>query len=969
MTAPTSYGLGLPGMTLTDLWGFLEEIEGFRSPPNGPGEVYNDAGTGSKGNPTIGYGFNLTESGQPPSTNSLGATLDQLIYTVTLGTGSGAPVYSGNVFQVAYLIASANDQMVPSVQQILQYFEQITQSVKLTPGQPANYVTLQNELNWALQSFFLGLGPQLVSNPFALPTAAPLNANWVSNVAFSFGPLAAGESQAQLALTNLVQGNVINEQGSGGALTINGKSPALWTLLSGAAGTYTDPITGQQDINGAPPGSDQWEALVAAYYQGGLGSVATLASGLRADNPALDWFDLRYLANTPLINPNSNLANGFASRNYLQSALFGINGGSSESALTLAFQDYQVLTQYRSTIISYEQKFGDDPDGVNPQRVIPGSALFSANTELSKIGPSDKYGAPGATIPANLQSPIQALAQTFAGEEQQIITYLQQIPLLANIPTLGTFATSTNVFVASSAQSTVDAAIGDLTPYTPSGDIADSSAEAYANHIIVGYDSGETLIGGLGSDIIVAGSGNETLISGLGNDTIVAGVAAGGSDTIDLRGADDTVDFEITNQTNVTETISDNGSVGSAGAVDLNGLQITGSTAAPVSGSGNSIIWNGVGSGYTYTFTRTAADVSIGSLTITGGGLSAGTNSIVIQNFNLQQAVQNSSGFLGISLQNSASINYTANAGGGPVDSGLVEGSNQSFTLSTIAPSNVAQSFEVTLSGAAPGDFEALVGKAGETLSASGTFAVTLAAGDTNVAFTLQDITADNGSTDIAGGAALQLTASLPNLANPTGPAIQTAPLTFAYFPTKSDSGVAPSPTNNITGTYNGGTGITTYLGDGGNDYIAAGAGPNFINATNSIGDSIFGGSGSNTIYGGSGNDVISLAGSQDLVSLGGGFNTLTGGSGKDTIYANNATALISGNNDTDIIIAGNGTNAIYAGTQTSLATAIASASSGTATGQQGDLIAVADGSNTVVGGQGNDLIVAGAGNDVIVMG
>lgn len=54
MATPHSYGLGLPGITLTDLWGLIENLEGFRS------GVYND----SANNPTIGYGFNLTEKGK-----------------------------------------------------------------------------------------------------------------------------------------------------------------------------------------------------------------------------------------------------------------------------------------------------------------------------------------------------------------------------------------------------------------------------------------------------------------------------------------------------------------------------------------------------------------------------------------------------------------------------------------------------------------------------------------------------------------------------------------------------------------------------------------------------------------------------------------------------------------------------------------------------------------------------------------
>jgi Ca2+-binding RTX toxin-like protein len=375
------------------------------------------------------------------------------------------------------------------------------------------------------------------------------------------------------------------------------------------------------------------------------------------------------------------------------------------------------------------------------------------------------------------------------------------------------------------------------------------------------------------------------------------------------------------------------------------------------------------GNGDQYSFSPAAgfAQSGLGTLQITGSQVTADSLSeITVDNFSLTNA-ESAAGEMGIYLNGTLSLSFGTTPGvGGPVPS-FVEGSARSYTLAVNAPSTTAQTVTVTLSGAIPSDFQATVGNTVEQLNNNGTFNVLLAAGETSVTFGLVDTTADNGTSDIATGATLQLTASLPNLANPNGPAIQTAPLSFSYIPTPSNSGPAPQNLNTIAGTLSGG--VTDYVGDGGNDYIAAGAGPNFINATNSVNDSILGGSGANTLYGGSGSNVISLAGSQDYVSLGNGFNTLSGGSGKDTIYANNATALISGNNGTDIIIAGNGTNAIYAGVQTSLTTAIATASSGTATGQQGDLIAVGDGSNTIVGGNGNDLIVAGAGNDVIVMG
>jgi Ca2+-binding RTX toxin-like protein len=373
-------------------------------------------------------------------------------------------------------------------------------------------------------------------------------------------------------------------------------------------------------------------------------------------------------------------------------------------------------------------------------------------------------------------------------------------------------------------------------------------------------------------------------------------------------------------------------------------------------------------SGTQYVFSSTAGS-STGSLTITNGILGSNTeNSITIDNFNLATA-QTASGYLGIVLPETLTLNASANAGVDPPAPNFLQGSSQSYTISVDAPSTTAQTITVTMSGAIPSDFEASVGDTIEQLNSNGTFNVTLAAGETNVAFTLTDVTADNGSSDIASGASLELSASLPNPDTLAGGTIPASPITFSYVPEASDTAPAPQPSNVVTGIYNSGTGITTYTGDGADDYITGTGTANLINAQNSGNDSIVGGSQANTINGGSGNSVITLTGTSDTVNLGSGFNTVSGGSGHDIIDEGGGDNLVTGNGGTDLIILGNGSSQIYAGAQASLATAIAAGSSGTATGTQGDFIAVGDGSNTIVGGSGNDLIDVGSGSDVIVMG
>jgi Ca2+-binding RTX toxin-like protein len=377
------------------------------------------------------------------------------------------------------------------------------------------------------------------------------------------------------------------------------------------------------------------------------------------------------------------------------------------------------------------------------------------------------------------------------------------------------------------------------------------------------------------------------------------------------------------------------------------------------------------GSGDQYSFQPGAgfSQTGLGTLQITGSQVTADSLSeITIDNFSLS-AAESAAGEMGINLSGTLTLSAGASAGTtGPVPN-FVEGSEESYTLSANAPSTTAQTIVVTLSGATPSDFEAIVGNTVEQLNANGTFNVTLAAGETNVAFTLQDTTTDNGSSDIANGATLQLTASMPNLANPSGAPIGTSTLTFNYVSEGSVTAPAPLATDVITGTLSGG--VTTFTGDGGNDYIdATGTGtPNYINATNSGNDSIIGGTGANTLVGGAGNNVITLNGTSDQVGLGTGHNTVYGSSGQDNIESATGTDVIIGNNGTDVITLGNGNNEIYAGSQVSLAAAIALARSSVATNVQGDLLSVQDGNNTIVSGNGNDVVLAGTGSNVVVLG
>jgi Ca2+-binding RTX toxin-like protein len=506
--------------------------------------------------------------------------------------------------------------------------------------------------------------------------------------------------------------------------------------------------------------------------------------------------------------------------------------------------------------------------------------------------------------------------------------------------------------------------------------VADFQAEggvgaALGNALINYLENFEGLFIGSGSANIAAAGGTDVLVGG-------QGIGSAGNDTLVGGGGADTFLVNLPTSGSVTETINDGLGLGQI-LVASNGQFDTlgGSAADPLTiVTGQQNTWQDAG-GTQYVYTP-----SDDQLAITGGYLGAG-NAVIVDDFDLALAADSNpdSGSAGgdIGIFVPVTLNLTAGATiGTDPPAHFPAGSSQSYTLSVDGPSTGAQTIAVTLSGASASDFEVMVGNVTTALNADGTFNVSLPAGETNVAFTLIDTTAQNGSSDIAGGATLQLASSMAN-PNSGGAPIEGTSLSVDYIPGTPDTATAPNPTNTITGTYDGSSSITSYYGDGGNDIITAGTGPNYISAANSVNDSITGGSGHNTIYGGSGTDVTTLNGSQDYLQTGNGFNTVYGGTGQDTIYTSNSVAsgnIVVGNNGQDVIIAGNSTNQIYGGSDASLSTAITAAAGASGTGQQGDLIAVGSGNDTIVGSNGNDLITAGGspqigsgGNDVVVLG
>jgi hypothetical protein len=245
------YGTGLIGTTnLAYMLGIIERVEGYgeAGSGNGPGLLYTD----SRSHPTIGYGFDLTQS------NTMAAVLDGLLPAGQTYVAGGS---NQNVFVVGAANSLANSQPVESAGAVAAYFSWIITQFTSPSGLIHNNLAgLQQDLTWALQQFYAGYGATLINGSghgSVLPTSG--NAT-VAGVSFSFPP--TDGTNAEQVLSNLITGNGIPEGGAG-SLSIDGYSP----LLYGTFMRKNVPVAGGNFV-GAQPQSEQWAALVAADYNG-----------------------------------------------------------------------------------------------------------------------------------------------------------------------------------------------------------------------------------------------------------------------------------------------------------------------------------------------------------------------------------------------------------------------------------------------------------------------------------------------------------------------------------------------------------------------------------------------------------------------------------------------------------------------------------------------------------------------------
>lgn len=758
-------------------------------------------------------------------------------------------------------------------------------------------------------------------------------------------------------------------------------------------------------------GSREEEALADMLWNGGPGLLGhNLQNAINSGNGAEAWFQIRYES-----NGSGNLVN--AGRRYYDAQVFGLYDNPSSPTESDALQAYQMLTANRAVIMKYELTYGSDPYSSNA--LTPSHQIAGAN---------NSYGLNGTA------NQVQTLAQAFDAAANQEIEYLTSLystvlpSIQLNDTTTGGASNfsvrSVDFYAASATDTSVNASVSNA----PSAEVA---SDASADHILLGSETGDTLIGGLGSDIFVAQAGNELLETGVGADTLIA---ANGNDTIQLgyqlsaSAQEDVLDFIFPASSGSTETIVANNNSG-LGALDVNGSALGGVLVASGSTTDSWTDQNG----NTYQFISSTNSLTgyspgqntqaVGEMVITLGG--AGGNQIDIWGFSLTQAEDLTSGFLGIHVPPTLSLTYAANAGVDPPAPNFTAGSTQSYTAWLDAPTTSAETITITLSGAPASDFGLVSGSSIVPINSNGTFTVTIAAGQTSAAFSLVN------TGDVGAAANLQLVASMANPDNSTGQVISSTPVTQSYVEPSLDPFV-DNATTTVAGTSEtdtvSGFGYTQYTGgdsvgssdqmilssghnyvteNGENDFITESATGNNIvfgsdvsssntillngastvaqaitlvtaggAASGKLGDAVATGDGNDTIVGGSGNSVYLLGQGSNVVYTGAGNDSVVGGYAKP--YAAAGTYSQQFNWTTSVTATGE-QSLVYGSTTVEVPSSYTFVDSGIGAEDSSSVIGSAAGSATVVAGNGDDFIglpsgpgnyvVAGSGHDTIVGG
>ncbi|TXD63277.1 hypothetical protein FUT88_03130 [Ralstonia sp. TCR112] len=409
--------------------------------------------------------------------------------------------------------------------------------------------------------------------------------------------------------------------------------------------------------------------------------------------------------------------------------------------------------------------------------------------------------------------------------------------------------------------------------------------------LIVGGSANDTLMGGRGDDVIAGGGGKNTLQGGAGNDKYIHSSSA------------------------EADTIVDSDGRGSVLTQDSNGTtqQLQGGE-----GTASLYTWVGAASGEQYKFDPSSSGSHIGTLTITGGTVGAGP--IVINNFDLNRAQTDPSGYLGIKFKEKVAVAAGTNHNSDPFSNGIyslsdvaaaAEGMLQTLTLYASATSATAQQITLALLGDSS-LFKILSGTSLLDFSA-GALTVTIPPGADSVSLGLV-------YTGTSAGATAQLTAALVN-PDAEDTATPSNTFTVSFSPSANSSTVVdlstqagalaytqldPNQDVRIDNARHDNFGTTLIQGQNGNDIIVGGDVPLPLLTA------LHGGAGNDRLYAGAelslgdaiaqGESDVPRGNSQLLLSGGGGDDQLIGGAGNDVMFGGDGSDTIVGGAGNDII-------------------------------------------------------------------
>ena len=485
------------------------------------------------------------------------------------------------------------------------------------------------------------------------------------------------------------------------------------------------------------------------------------------------------------------------------------------------------------------------------------SATTSANTTLTVNGSAGAW-ATAVTVTGGLGTDTANIQQAAADTTVGLGSTVTGIENFNIVDTTLSNTSDTDVSITTYAT----AATWDATAMDTGEDVTINLTNATAAQTIKGGEGADALTGGTkadtihgngGADTIDGGSGLDNISGGAGNDSITAATEAEflttlGTDTVDAGAGTDTLTFSAAATLTTAEiaNISKNEilALTTGSTLTVNDAFLAANPGIVIQPGATSTIKASTATGDALTSSLNIAANAAGNLSVLGG---SGDDSFTFYATETLTALDSVDGGAGTDKIIVDIVDATPQAGVGVDTTAVLDASISN--IETVEIRDVA------------------VNDGGSTASTVTTATVTINAGFTGTALTVDGSALDAHPTTLTSGERLSVDGS-------NNAATEVLTLIGGAF---SDSLVGGAGADTLTGN----AGADTLTGGAGADNITGGAGA----------DNITGGAGIDNIDAGSGNDTITISTFTDFKTSG-GAETVDGGAGNDTMTFTQATAL-----------------------------------------------------------------------------